>query len=222
MKFDFAGAVTLDKVFPLKFCINLDRRPARWETMKVTFEQLGIQAVERLAAVDGESISVPERLKHLRPVDYACTLSHLTAVRRAQELGSSAVLILEDDCFFDPLFVEKFPHFMVQVPDDWDMLFLGGYHFEPPLPVSDNIVRAAMTLTTHAYAVRQSIYRAFIELNENPPAIVDRNNTILQKQFNCYCCEPNLVGQLAGYSDLMEREMPEKPLSYNLPITGRW
>jgi len=222
MDLDFDRAVTLDTVFPFKVCINLDRRPERWEAMKVNFERLGVRSIERLSAIDGESVIVPERLSHLRPVDYACTLSHLTAVKKASDTGNPSVLIFEDDCLFDPAFEEKFPEYMRQVPEDWDMLFLGGYHFETPLPVSRNVVRARMTLTTHAYAVRQSIYSNFIELNENPPAIVDRNNTILQKKFNCYCCEPNLVGQLAGYSDLMGKEMPERPLNYSLPITGNW
>ncbi len=222
MDLDFDGTVTLDTVFPFKVCINLDRRPERWEAMKANFDRLGVRSIERLAAVDGESVIVPERFSHLRPVDYACTLSHLTAVKRAFDAGHQSVLIFEDDCLFDPAIEEKFPEYMRQVPEDWDMLFLGGYHFETPLPVSFNVVRALTTLTTHAYAVRQSIYSDFIELNENPPAIVDRNNTILQKKFNCYCCEPNLVGQLAGYSDLMGKEMPEKPLTYSLPITGNW
>lgn len=220
--YDIDGPVTLDKVFPLKFCINLDRRPARWIAMQESFAKVGIASVERLAAVDGKLTTVPEQLSHLRPVDYACTLSHLFAVKKALERGSPAVLIFEDDCLFDPDFVEKFPIFISQVPDDWDMLFLGGYHFEPPVPVSRNIVRAVMTLTTHAYVVRQRLYSEFIALNENPPAVVDRNNTLLQQQFNCYCFEPNLVGQLPGYSDLMEQEMPEKPLAYSLPIRGNW
>lgn len=222
MNYEFDGPATLDKVFPLKFCINLDRRPARWTAMQENFARLGIESVERFAAIDGEVTIVPERLSHLRPASYACALSHLAAVKRAQEIGSPTVLIFEDDCLFDPEFVDTFPIFMSQVPDDWDMLFLGGYHFESPLPVSRNIVRAVMTLTTHAYVLRQSIYSAFIELNENPPGSVDRNNTILQQKFNCYCCEPNIVGQLAGYSDLMDEEMPEKPLVYSLPITGNW
>lgn len=215
-------ALTLDSVFPYKFCINLDRRPDRWAAMRENFGRFGIHCVERLAAVDGKEIELPERLSHLRPVDYACTLSHLNAVKKAREAGAPSVLIFEDDCLFDPDFVLKFPEYMRQVPADWDMLFLGGYHFEMPLTVSENIVRAVKTLTAHAYAVRQTIYAEFIELNENPPAIVDRNNTILQKKFNCYCFEPNLVGQLAGYSDLMEEEMPEKPLTYGFPITGNW
>jgi GR25 family glycosyltransferase involved in LPS biosynthesis len=219
---EFDGAVTLDNVFPLKFCINLDRRPDRWAVISEAFERFGVQSIARLAAFDGESVIVPEQFGYLRPVDYACTLSHLTAVKKAQAAGSPNVLIFEDDCLFDPDFVAKFPKYMRQVPADWDMLFLGGYHFAPPAPVSRNIVRAVTTLTAHAYAVRQTIYSEFIALNENPLAIVDRNNTILQQKFNCYCCEPNLVGQLAGYSDLMFEDMPEKPLGYSLPITGKW
>ena len=222
MNDDPSIAPTLDEVFPYKVCINLDRRPDRWDTMRETFARFGIRAVERLAAVDGRDIHLPERLSHLRPVDYACTLSHLLAVKQARRMNAPSVLIFEDDCLFDPDFVAKFPGHMRQVPADWDILFLGGYHFAPPVPVSENIVRAVATLTAHAYAVRQTIYADFIELNENPPAIIDRNNTILQQKFNCYCCEPNLVGQLAGYSDLMGEEMPEKPLTYSFPITGNW
>jgi glycosyl transferase, family 25 len=222
MNDNFNAALTLDNVFPYKVCINLDRRSDRWAAMRENFERFGIRSIERLAAVDGKDIHLPEQFSHLRPVDYACTLSHLTAVKKAREMDTPSVLIFEDDCLFDPDFVAKFSEHMRQVPADWDMLFLGGYHFEPPVPVSKNIVRSVATLTAHAYAVRRSIYAEFIELNENPPAIVDRNNTILQKKFNCYCCEPNLVGQLAGYSDLMGEEMPEKPLIYSFPIRGNW
>lgn len=222
MNDDLNGALTLDNVFPYKVCINLDRRPDRWAAMRENFERFGIRRVERLAAVDGKDVVLPERFSHLRPVDYACTLSHLLAVKKARELNAPSVLIFEDDCLFDPDFVAKFSAYMRQVPADWDILFLGGYHFAPPVPVSANVVRAVVTLTAHAYAVRQSVYADYIELNESPPAIVDRNNTILQRKFNCYCCEPNLVGQSAGYSDLMGEEMPEKPLTYSFPITGNW
>jgi GR25 family glycosyltransferase involved in LPS biosynthesis len=222
MNEDSGRALTLDGVFPYKVCINLDRRPDRWAAMLENFERFGIRSVERLAAIDGKEVILPQRFRHLRSVDYACTLSHLTAVKKARDSDAPSVLIFEDDCLFDPDFVAKFPAYAQQLPADWDMFFLGGYHFEPPVPVSGNVVKAVVTLTAHAYAVRRSVYADFIELNENPPAIIDRNNTILQKKFNCYCCAPNLVGQSAGYSDLMGEEMPEKPLTYNFPIIGNW
>ena len=45
MNYEFDGPATLDKVFPLKFCINLDRRPARWTAMQENFARLGIESV---------------------------------------------------------------------------------------------------------------------------------------------------------------------------------
>jgi glycosyl transferase, family 25 len=216
-----SDTITLNSYFPYRVCINLDSRPERWEAMQRKFAEIPV-SVERLAAIDGREVAVPERLSQLRPVDYACTMSHLTAVRKAKELGAHSVLIFEDDAFFDPEFITKFPGYIAQLPSDWKMVYLGGYHIQRPIPVSKNMVRAVETLTTHAYAVRSSLYDEFIALNEEPPRIVDQNNTMLQQRFECYCFEPNLVGQEAGYSDLMERTMPEKPLTYPFPIPGQW
>lgn len=214
-------AISINGYFPYRVCINLDRRPERWEAMQRKFAEIHL-SVQRLAAIDAREVAVPERFSHLRPADYACTMSHLTAVRKANEIGAHSVLIFEDDAFFDPEFTTKFPEYIAQLPSDWQMLYLGGYHIQKPIPVSRNIVRAVETLTTHAYAVRSSLYDEFIALNEAPPRIIDRNNTVLQQRYECYCLEPNLVGQEAGYSDLMERAMPEKPLTYPFPIPGQW
>ncbi len=213
---------TVDSYFARKVCINLDRRPDRWKAMLRKFAEQGISTVERLPAVDARCVSLPGHLSHLRPQDYACTMSHLTAVKQARAAGAAEVLIFEDDAFFDPDFANRFPAFISQAPPDWHMLFLGAYHLAEPVPVRPNIVGIRMALTAHAYAVRDSLFDEFIALNENPPAIVDRNNTLLQQKFNCYCFEPNLVGQEAGYSDLMDEEMPEKPLTYSFPIEGAW
>lgn len=213
---------TVDNFFAKKVCINLDRRPERWSSMQRKFDAQGITTVERLAAVDSQSSSVPEHLSHLRAQDYACTTSHLSAVKLAKAAGFPNILIFEDDAFFDPDFRTQFPLFIAQVPLDWDMLFLGAYHFADPIPIAPNIVRAVKALTTHAYAIRNSLFDAYIAINSTPPAIVDRNNVALQQQFNCYCFEPNLVGQEAGYSDVMEEDMPEKPLTYPSPAQGTW
>lgn len=211
----------LETCFARAVCINLDRRPDRWEAMQRKFAAENI-AAERLPAIDSKTTVVPAHLAHMRPQDYACTMSHLAAVRQAKADGIPNVLIFEDDAFFGPDFAGRFTAFFAQLPADWDMLFLGAYHFEKPVPVASNVVRIVKALTAHAYAVRASVFDAFIEINGNPPAIVDRNNTVLQRRFNCYCFEPNLVGQEAGYSDLMDEEMPEKPISYPIPPPGAW
>jgi glycosyl transferase family 25 len=217
-----SGTHLIDSLFPYKVCINLDRRPERWVAMQDKFQAAGIAGVQRLPAIDGKLVPLPAKQSHLRPGDYGCTLSHMTAVRNGRDLGMPNVLIFEDDAFFDQEFLVKFNQYIAQLPADWDMLFLGGYHFDDPIPVSANIVKATLTLTTHAYAINHTIYDEFIALNADPPAVVDRNNATLQRRFACYCFAPNLVGQEAGVSDITDTEMPLKPLSYTMPIRGHW
>ena len=44
-----------DEFFPHRVCINLDRRPERWEKMQTRLEAAGLGAVDRFPAVDGGS-----------------------------------------------------------------------------------------------------------------------------------------------------------------------
>lgn len=214
--------VTIDTFFARKFCINLDRRPDRWRTVQQKFAEQQITNVERISAIDARTAIVPAHLSHLRPQDFACTMSHLAAVKQARRESCENVLIFEDDVIFDPALNDLFPEYLAELPEDWHMLFLGSYHLTEPVAVSPRIVRGVEALTAHAYSVRSTLFDEFIALNENPPGIVDRNNTILQQRFNCYCFQPNLVGQEEGYSDVMEEVMPEKPLAHNYPIIGTW
>jgi GR25 family glycosyltransferase involved in LPS biosynthesis len=157
--------------------------------------------VERFAAVDGTQLELPPGFPG-PPGAYGCLLSHLAVVKQARENGMPDVLIFEDDAFFARGFDVRFSRYMGQVPGDWDLLFLGGNHSIEPLTISRNVVHVSSTLTSHAYAIKNTAYDYFIRYNENFPNIFDINNTHLQKIFRCYCFRPNLVGQEQGLSDI--------------------
>jgi GR25 family glycosyltransferase involved in LPS biosynthesis len=186
----------LNSIFPYKVCINLDRRPERWERMKERLVQHRIRSVVRFAAIDGLKLNIPDEWPYT-PGQYGCLQSHLTVLRLAQKNNAPNILIFEDDCIFDPEFNRKFSHYFNQLPDDWDMLLLGGTHFEAPVKVFDNIVRPTMTYLTHAYALKSGIYNALIELCEQGRRAIDDYTAALQlqKDFNCYCFSPDLVWQ---------------------------
>ena len=99
---------------------------------------------------------------------------------RRPERGLPSLLILEDDVLFDPSFSEKFPVFVRGLPADWDMVFLGALHREDPVPVAENVVRIRHAYSTYAYALRNSIFDAFIAANYGSPNQVDVNNGMLQ------------------------------------------
>jgi GR25 family glycosyltransferase involved in LPS biosynthesis len=184
----------LNSLFPYKVCINLDRRPERWERMKARLAHHGIGPVARFPAVDGLTINIPDAWPYT-PGHYGCLQSHLAVLRLARENKAPNILIFEDDCIFDAEFNQKFPHYINQLPGDWDLLFLGGRHFEDPIKVSDNIAKAKMTYLTHAYVLNRSTYDALIDLCESGLRAIDDYTADLQKDFNCYCFVPDLVWQ---------------------------
>ena len=194
----------LNDFFPYKVCINLDTRPDRWARAKERFARHHLNDVIRFPAVDGARLEPPDGWNDV-PGALGCLHSHLSVVGEARKRRAPTVLIFEDDVDFDEQLNEKFFKCAGQIPSDWDMILLGGSHWEEPVRWSDNIFKATSTAATHAYALKQTIYDAFIALNGEALHPVDVNNTLLQRDFNCYCLMPHLAWQEEGYSDIAGR-----------------
>jgi len=84
----------INEAFPHKFCINLDRRPERWEQMRAKFERCGVEGVQRFAAVDGQNAIVPANWSD-SPGAYGCLRSHLEIIEEARRCSWPNVLIFE-------------------------------------------------------------------------------------------------------------------------------
>ena len=76
------SCIALTKLFPHRVCINLDRRPERWERMQARFAAAAVGAVERFPAVDGGAGGVPASWPYSSGA-YGCLRSHLAVVRAA-------------------------------------------------------------------------------------------------------------------------------------------
>lgn len=192
--------VRFDEFFPHRVCINLQRRPERWERMQARFAQVGMGPVERFSAVDGSNVHVPATWPYSGGA-YGCLLSHLAVVRQARAQKRERILIIEDDVLFAEGFHEEFERRVCGLPADWDMLFFGCLHFYPPEPVAPGIGRLRGSFSTFMYALRETIYDAFIFLNKRERYPVDRNNWFLEGRFRCYCFMPHLAWVDDSYSD---------------------
>ncbi len=195
---------TLNETFPYRLCINLDRRPERWQSMQRKFDQHGIHSVRRFSALDGDLMKLPANWVHT-PGAYGCLLSHLQVVREARRLGAASVLIFEDDVVFDDHFEEKFGRYIDQLPPDWDMLFFGALHKDEPIKVAENIARITQAYSTYAYVLRDTMFDEFIELNQKTEQELDHNSFVLQERFKCYCFMPHLAWVESDYSDAQQR-----------------
>ena len=209
----------INEIFPHKVCINLNRRPERWQQMQRRFAHHGIHSIRRFPAIDGENQTIPANWRNT-PGAYGCLLSHLQVVSEARLLGLPGVLIFEDDTVFDQDFANKFHHYIQQLPLDWDMLFLGALHKDEPIKVSENISRITRANSTYAYALRNTVFDEFIELNRAAADVLDINNFDLQNRFNCYCFMPNLAWVEAGYSDAQTRFEHHWYLEQSLVLFG--
>jgi GR25 family glycosyltransferase involved in LPS biosynthesis len=194
----------VNEVFPHKVCINLDRDRESWERLHAALSRHEIRGVRRVSAVDGSRLELPAAWRHSAGA-YGCLLSHLQVVRDAQKRGLPSLLILEDDVVFDPSFSEKFPVFVRGLPTDWDMVFFGALHRDDPVPVAENVVRIRQAYSTYAYALRASIFDAFLAANHGSPDQLDVNNGTLQSTHNCYGFFPNLAWVESRYSPVQER-----------------
>lgn len=200
-------------------CINLDRRPDRWQRMQNEFSRHGIHSVQRFSAVDGAQLEMPSSWPHSAGA-YGCLLTHVKVVSDARMSGAPSVLIFEDDTILDPDFQNKFARYRKEVPDEWDMLYFGALHKDAPVKISEHVGRITKANSTYAYALKHTVFDEFIALNQRAGHVLDMNSYLLQERFNCYCFMPNLAWVEADYSDVQNRLERHWYLEQSLVLFG--
>lgn len=208
---------TLNDYFKEIHCINLDKRTDRWEESQLEFQKHNI-SVERFSALSGndypEDSILRKRCKSigLNMGQVGCTLSHRELIKNIKSKQIENVLILEDDVQFVPDLNEKIECIMEQLPNDWDMLYFGGNHSaNNPWStgklekVTKNIFRVSHCFTTHAYALKNTVYDKVIDVFEDSKINhVDQCLSTIQGDINCYIIRPHLAWQRPSFSDLRE------------------
>lgn len=192
----------IDKIY----CINLDRRPDRWELAAAEFEKHNLQ-VERFSAVDGHNVKNKQRLS-LKPGLHGCTMSHYLIIDRARELGYKTIMVFEDDAVLHNNFTERLQLCMSYLPKNWDMLMLGGSHRETPTLIHGRpYLKVNKTLTSHGYVIKESIYDRLLQKLKPMDTPIDCAFAELQQNSQVFIPDPPLAWQRDGYSDIENRDM---------------
>lgn len=174
------------------YCINLKERTDRWEKVQSQFELLGLQ-VERFDAV-----------KRKRGHD-GCILSHMSLWKKLKSKG--IFMIVEDDLKVvvdNPK--EILEKAMSQLPDDWDMLYLGATLNQKPERYSENLVRIEKAWTTHAiiYNNQNGVVDAIIDKMDMYKVDVVLAD-VIQKEFKCFMTYPMICSQAEGFSNIVNK-----------------
>ena len=131
----------INSFFTKIFCINLDRRPERWERSQTEFAKHGL-TVERFAAIDGKDIqAVTNGKQRINGAEIGCSLSHKRILEMIVENGWEQVLIHEDDVEFVENFNERFEEAIKHVPPTWEILYLGGNLVVQPSRLTNSSAR---------------------------------------------------------------------------------
>jgi GR25 family glycosyltransferase involved in LPS biosynthesis len=199
------SGVKPDYGFAGVFCINLDRRTDRWGHAAGEFRRMGLN-VERFPAVDGSGLQ-PEH--GLTPGEAGCLASHLAVLGLVLERKLPDALVFEDDVEFGGDAPYVFAHALAAglVPDDWDLLYLGGAHREPPVPINSKVARVRRTLTASHFAIRQDIARRVIDSAKRDPRPFDVVLADLQPEVGAYTFEPAIAWQRPGHSDIRQKQV---------------
>jgi hypothetical protein len=195
--------MSIGEMFSKAVYINLDRREDRRERMWARFQSLGMDGVERVAAVDGAVAELPAHWVG-QEGNYGCLLSHKAAVASADDEGCESLVVFEDDVEFTPDFLPRLARTIHELPADWTFFYLGGSHRRAPVPVGDTFGRATYTLATFAYAVRRAAFSYFRLFDLATADPIDVRLARLQGQYTFHCALPNLAWLDSDYSDIQK------------------
>jgi hypothetical protein len=183
----------------------------------------GLPRINKFRAVDGENVPIPNYwlCDAKSRGAWGCYQSHVECLNLAfNRHPSGSVLILEDDAKFVEDFDKLFPAFMATVPKDWDVIYLGGEHTQPPIVTITETEEFVPTVAvprcvarSHAYIVSDRVLPFLIQhLRDNVVDEVDRIiwDFVSTGFLTVYCPQAWLVGQAGGLSDLEGRVHPDR------------
>ena len=152
------------------FCINLDSRPDRWESVQREFDKIGIlDRVERLSArtslnaggPSGKNVCGKLKWKNLD----GTIMSHMTCVKFAKENNLENVFIFEDDVYFKEYQENIFENSVNSLKnEDWNLFFLGGNIINQTVDnkvekKSDCLYKVNLPIyAIHSYAINHTAY----------------------------------------------------------------
>lgn len=197
--------MNLSEEFPMKVCLNLEKRDDRRRTASETFRMHRL-GVDRWKSFDGSLSRHPGGFA--TPSRRAKNLSFLRVIRHARLIKAKAVLIFEDDVELHPCFGELVE--AIDLPEDWGLFYFGCLHAETPVRVTSNVVRIVRAHDTHAVAVRDRYFGTVMrglrpEACHGTRPYVQASDMLLanlQNEIPSYAAYPNLAWQRNGFSDL--------------------
>jgi hypothetical protein len=204
----------LHNAFEQVYIINLPRRKERLDAFYQRLpSDFPFRHPERYDAVDG-GLATPPDWWNGGGGAWGCYKAHLRILEDCLSHEINSVLIFEDDAVCVDGFAEKVLEFWKHLPEDWEMIYLGGQHIQEnlglPRKVNDWVYRPFNVNRCHCYGFRgrRMLEKAYKHLNNfadwKVPHHVDHYLGEMHKKMatGLYVPREWLVAQSEGKSDI--------------------
>lgn len=157
---------------------------------------------------------------------WGCLQTHLTIWENFFNSSYDVQFIFESDVVFCEDFDKKFYLARKELPDDWDILFIGGQVLGDdsvltrPKKIKKYLYRVYNVNRTHAYVINKTsnIFNAYDIIKRSHDRrtgnyIGEHIDTILGaclKNMNAFIILPQLAGQKAGISTITGKQVSER------------
>lgn len=178
------------------YCINIHEQSDKWRQSFTELSKLG-------------KLPIRWPAMKINPGWEGCKRSHYSLLRHLLQYYPNQLLgVFEDDiefCVNDPQ--EAIEQAVRELPDNWDMLYLGGTPNEQLKRVSSHLFRTKKTWTTHAiiYNPKSNVIPFIIENMLDHERIDVFYADVVQERYNCYIASPMICTQKNGFSDIRNK-----------------
>ena len=194
------------KRFDKSYCIHYPDDD-RLTSVEKQFEKVGVDPEYVHARIPWHKFNVTNMRRNPR-IEFACNMSHIKAVIKS--LNDERPVFFEDDVIFSPDWRKDLELAFRHIPDDWDVLYLGGHPREATHHVGGNLYKVKTFSCAESYAFNNGAQRRFIDFwcdrigKEN--AMYDFILGEFAAENNAYAVYPTITKQDDVYSSIARRK----------------
>lgn len=183
--------------------INLDSRPDRWANVQEELKKLSLTNYVRFPGI---VYSPNEGGAWMGSV-----VSHFKCVTEGED---GMLLVFEDDVSFEDNILEILPKALSQLPDDFDLFYIGANVKASATRHSENLFRVMEGVHTNHAILFSNKARETIKANYDPfhteYCTFDHWLYVVgQNLMKCYVCYPLVAFQKGGMSDVRQEELDD-------------
>jgi len=208
-----SNVINIDKTI----VINMKKDKERLDYIKKQCQKANIK-FERFNGIDGTKLNIDE-LKKNKVIEIhknsffnhnkqgrnslkgsiGCALTHKKIWEQIINLENKNTLIFEDDVIIPKNFLKKFNSYSKQIPNDWDIIFLGGVRIFGK-QITKNIIKAVSTPDNimsncglYAYIVNKNSAQKLINKCNPINNYIDIQINRHYNTLNAYYIQPNII-----------------------------